>query len=103
MNHDKKNHIERIRSETAYPAFRMMTQFGCWIFWFIGGWGLLAAFVDSFFGGYLSSQVGGALMLVAGLIWGLFMYFLGLVFKEASLMLADAADSVTDANSRHEE
>ena len=98
MNPEKKSHIERIRSESAYPTFRMMAELGCWIFWIIGVLGFLGFSLKSLFSGQL-----GMIGFIAGLIWVGVFYAAGLVFKEASLMLADLADSITDANSRHEE
>ena len=91
----KKLYLDRIRSESAYPAFRSVINVIALLFYCLGG----LFFAGAFLGGF---QSGSPFLLVAGAAMGLLYLIIGKVLKEISLMLADIADSVIDANSHNE-
>lgn len=95
----KKKYLDRIRSDSAYPAFRSVVNIIALLLYAIGVLLLLAGVLAGFgvLGG--GTNVGA---LIAGIVLGLFYVILGKIIREVSLMLADVADSITDLNSRNE-
>lgn len=102
----KQLYLDRIRAESAYPTFRSFVNVIARIFYLIGGL-LLAGGLICILAGLggtlgnsgplaLVSFVPAFLFVLAGTIWILF----GKIIKESSLMLADAADSLTEQASR---
>ena len=100
MTDQKQTYLLRIRSESAYPWVRSLATFVGFIFYtlafmlsalsiVIGG---VSGKIPFFLGVVLSTLVVSVLLILAGH-----------VLKEAMVMLADIADSVTDLNCRYEQ
>ena len=99
MNPLKQKYLDRIRSESAYVAFRGYGHIAALVFNVVG---ILVIIVGAFIGFGL---LGGGMnlgALIGGLILGLFYIVLGKLILEGAPMLADVADSITDLNSRYE-
>ena len=102
MNAHKTKYIDRIRKETAYPAFRAFISI---ISLLVIGMGFVLACVGAI-------GVGKALsgnfvyfelfMALIPIVIGIILAAVGLILKEASIMIADIADSITDLNYRYE-
>ena len=99
MNPLKKKYLDRIRSESAYTAFRGYGHIAAFLFNVVG---ILSIIVGGFIGfGILGGGMNlGA--LIGGLVLGLVYIVLGKLILEGAPMLADIADSITDLNSRYE-
>jgi len=104
MNPLREQYLDRIRSESAYPAFRGVVNIIARLFYAFGGLIIVAAIIQALIvllkGGGMG-PVGIPVTLFA-VVFGLFYIVLGKVIREVSLMLADVADSITDLNSRYE-
>lgn len=82
----KHQHLQSLRAESCYPAFRGFVSFFTVI-------GYFAAVLVAVFGFVLMGQAGGGFLLGSVVIGGAVLF--GLVIKamsECSLMLADIAD-----------
>ncbi len=103
MNPAKKKYLDRIRSDSAYPAFRKAVNVITLLLYTIGAMCLLGAAIV--WVSIMTKQLEGshASAIVVGLLLGVFYLVLGKVFREVSLMLVDVADSITDLNSRYEQ
>jgi hypothetical protein len=99
MNPQKRKYLARIRSDSAYPAFRVIVNVVNLLLYALGGIAFAGAIV---FGFGLGRADSNPPMLFVGMAMGIFYVVLGKVFREVSLMLADVADSITDLNSRYE-
>jgi hypothetical protein len=99
MNPQKRKYLARIRSDSAYPAFRGMVNVVTLLIYALGGIAFAAAIACAL--GADSNSSLKPIALVAVLV-GVVCMLLGKVFREVSLMLADVADSITDLNSRYE-
>jgi hypothetical protein len=100
MNALKKKYLDRIRSDSAYPAFRGVVNIIALLLYTVGALFIVGGFLVGF------GLVGGSLNLavfIGGMTIGLFYIVMGKVLREVSLMLADVADSITDLNSRYEQ
>jgi len=99
MSTSKQQYLDSIRDNTSYPVYRKFITVISFMMRLsaIGG-GLVA--VISGFAGMRYSFWGGAGTLVLGLVGAAVAYLLAIVFKEASLILADLGDSTVEANSR---
>jgi len=91
MNEQKLTYLLRIRSQSAYPWIRRLSTFVAFVFYSIALFMVL-----------LSVGLFGMAGLLAVPVAFLFV-IAGAVLKEASILLADIADSVTDLNSRYEQ
>jgi hypothetical protein len=91
MNEQKLTYLLRIRSQSAYPWIRRLSTFVAFVFYSIALFMVL-----------LSVGLFGMKGLLAVPVAFLFV-IAGAVLKEASILLADIADSVTDLNSRYEQ
>lgn len=99
MNPHKKKYLDRIRSESAYAAFRGYGHLASLVFY---AFGILSIIVGAFIG---FGILGGGMNLWAlagGLVLGFFYFVIGHLIHEGAAMLADIADSTTDLNSRYE-
>ena len=97
-NVTKEQYIKRIRSESAYPAFRLLTNIFAIISYVIGGFTILS------FTGVLTAKgltLEGIVLSIATILVGIIFIIIGKVAKETSSMLADVADSIMDLNSRY--
>jgi len=96
-----QQHIEKIRGATSYAALRRLIQP-------IYMLGVVLAVISALgtlragFGAMKFSFFSGVGILVVGLASSALGFYIALFFKEAATMAADAADSITDANSRGE-
>lgn len=100
MNETKATYLQRIRSQSAYPWIRRLSTFVAFVFYTIAF--MLSAL--SIVVGSLAAK--GAFFLpivLCTLIVSVLFVIAGAVLKEASIMLADIADSVTDLNCRYEQ
>ena len=91
MNEQKLHYLLRIRSQSSYPWIRRLSTFVAFVFYSIALFMVL-----------LGVGLFGMKGLLAVPVAFLFV-IAGAVLKEASIMLADIADSVTDLNSRYEQ
>jgi hypothetical protein len=90
MNEQKLTYLSRIRSQSAYPWIRRLSTFVAFIFYSIALFMVVVSVGLAGLAGLLSIPV-AFLFVIAGA-----------VLKEASILLADIADSVTDLNCRYE-
>jgi hypothetical protein len=100
MNEQKLTYLHRIRSQSTYPWIRRISSFVAFVFYTIA----FMIFAISIVGGTLAAK--GAFLFpiaIAALIVSTLFVIAGAVLKEASIMLADIADSVTDLNCRYEQ
>jgi hypothetical protein len=98
-NIKKEQYIKRIRSESAYPTFRLLTNIFAIIFYIIGGFFAICGV----FGGVFTMThdfVQGVVVLIFSPLLGALYIIIGKVAKETSSMLADVADSIMDLNCR---
>ena len=91
MNEQKLTYLLRIRSQSAYPWIRRLSTFVAFVFYSI-----------ALFMVVLGVGLFGMAGLLAVPVAFLFV-IAGAVLKEASIMLADIADSITDLNARYEQ
>jgi hypothetical protein len=91
MNEQKLHYLLRIRSQSSYPWIRRLSTFVAFVFYSIALFMVL-----------LGVGLFGMKGLLAVPVAFLFV-IAGAVLKEASIMLADIADSVTDLNCRYEQ
>jgi hypothetical protein len=91
MNEQKLTYLSRIRSQSAYPWIRRLSTFVAFIFYSIALFMVVVSVGLAGLAGLLSIPV-AFLFVIAGA-----------VLKEASILLADIADSVTDLNCRYEQ
>lgn len=120
MNENKKRYIKKIRENTAYPAYRALINlaavlgytFTALFILGISGAGTARMFKvraelvfhnpGSTVGDQLAAMLSsdGFMVILAGIVGAIVMY-LGIRFcKEASLILADIADSITETNAQ---
>jgi hypothetical protein len=95
----KQQYLRTIRSNSAYPVYRATIDTVALLFYINAAVIALGAAI----GGLTSmsrSFTAGVGILIFGAIAAALCYFLGRLFKEASLILADIGDSTVDANSR---
>lgn len=78
--------VDRVRTESAYPAFRGFVGVLTWISYIIAA---CLALVGLFGGAGSGNLVGMALFLIGAMLWAL----LTNVAREIALMLADIADA----------
>ena len=90
MSEQKLHYLSRIRSQSAYPWIRRLSTFVAFIFYSIALFMVVVSVGLAGLAGLLSIPV-AFLFVIAGA-----------VLKEASILLADIADSVTDLNCRYE-
>jgi len=91
MNEQKELYLHRIRSQSAYPWIRRLALVVALAFFSSAIFILVLAL--AFFGKF------GLLVTPVSII----LFIVGAVLREASIMLADIADSVTDLNCRYEQ
>lgn len=112
MNRNKKQYVERIRSNTAYPTYRAIVR----VIEILGYIGVAIAILGTLaaaFGTTYSSELTGGrqdstiptlVVLAGGGTGAILSFFMIRFLKEAAMMLADIADSLTEgvpaANSR---
>ena len=97
----KKKYLDRIRSDSAYPAFRVVVNIIALLMYVLGAIMVIMPLVTLFYS-QVSLPGGNAATAVFAMAIGVVVIILGKVLREASLMLADVADSITDLNSRNE-
>jgi hypothetical protein len=96
----RSQYIAQMRSRTAYPTFRalmnayLILQYVCAAFVLIAS---LITVAVSFIGPDGAALVGLA-SLISGLLLAAIIVVIAKVFYEASMMLADIADSLLDQN-----
>jgi hypothetical protein len=107
----KSIYLTRIRDDSAYPAFRKLVNFFAFITYIGGGLAILSGLmrignlVTMLSIKSMDSRLYSEVMVacISPFVFGLVAIIIAMVSKEASLMLADIADSITDFNSRSEE
>ena len=92
MSQDKRDYLSRIRSETAYPAFRGVVSMVAVLGYLLASLIAVAALIS----GFLTLGMGFLLFIPALLV-----YYQSKFLKEGAIILADLSDSMTDANSRN--
>jgi hypothetical protein len=105
VNAQKKQYLDRIRSDSAYPAFRGVVNIITLLFYAFGALVIVGAIVQAIIVLGQGKGMGpvGIPITIFAIAFGLFYIVLGKVIREVSLMLADVADSITDLNSRYEQ
>ena len=98
MNEAKEKYLNGIRSNTAYPTYRSIIGIITVLGYCLAIITVLGTLISGF-GTMRYSFIGGSLTLIGGLLGAALIFFLAKFWKEASLILADIGDSVTDANS----
>jgi len=97
MKAAKQAHLQRIRSETAYPTYRAIINVIAVLGYILAVLSGLAALVNGFkVMGH--SFIIGVVVLLIGLITAALIFVGARFWKEAALILADIGDSVTDAH-----
>ena len=99
MNLPKQQYLESIRANSAYPVYRATINTVALLFYMIAAVCGLGALVGGL-GAMTNSFTTGLGVLVLGLTFAALYYFVGRLFKEAALILADIGDSTVEANSR---
>jgi hypothetical protein len=99
MNASRQQYLQSIRAETAYPVYRGVIGTIALLGYVLAGVIALGALVTGL-GAMASSFLTGLITLVAGGVVAAITFLVAKLSKEASLMLADIADSTVDANSR---
>ena len=97
----KKAYLERIRKESSYPWFRKFISLIAIVFIGLGAGISLLGVIGGFSMGRNSGIIGFGTVLIPVLA-GLLFVAVGAILKEASIMVADIADSITDLNCRYE-
>ena len=100
MNEQKQHYLLRIRSQSAYPWIRRLSTFVAFVFYTIA---LMIFAISIVVGGLAAKGAFWFPIAAAALIVSTLFFIAGAVLKEASILLADIADSVTDLNSRYEQ
>jgi hypothetical protein len=95
----KKQYLEAIRSDSAYPTYRGFIGIIALLGYILAGIVALGAVGTGLFSMNKSAGTGIAIM-VGGLIYAAILFLMARFFKEAALILADIGDSTVDANSR---
>lgn len=101
MNSTKQQYIETLRSDTAYPAYRGMIGIIEFLGYILAGLSALGALVSGL-GAMRNSFFGGLGVLIVGLVSAVLIFFFVRFWKEASMILVDMGDSITEANSRNQ-
>jgi len=94
----KGQYIKRIRGQSAYPVFRSFLRLSQLFIYGISGLLMLGGLIAGLLTGGWPGIILAAIYFIAGLVLAIF----GRVSIEASTMLADIADSITDLNYRYE-
>jgi hypothetical protein len=97
MNNQKIKYLDRIRTQSSYPWVRRIAGLVAFIFYTLGSISIVSSLMVAFTIGSL-----GGLTAVFGGLFGIFLFVLGAIIKETSIMVADIADSITDLNCRYE-
>ncbi len=99
MNTKKQNYLSSIRSDSAYPTFRSVIGIIAILMYVLGGIVVLFGLIGGI--GMMTQQfLPGVMTLFISILIGVIYVVIGKIVKEAALMLADIADSITEANSR---
>ena len=101
MNTTKSEYVKRLRTQSAYPTYRFFVRLIAMMFYIIGVFRVFDSFVD-FLTVEPSSFLKGIITLLIASIVGIMYIVFGKFAKEAMMILADVADSITDINSRHD-
>lgn len=99
MNTTKKMYVEAMRADTNYPVYRRMIGIIAIIMKIVAVLAALMGTVSGFIQMGTSFLYGLFAILVA-LVAAALVYFLAQFYEEAAHIIADIADSVTEANSR---
>ncbi|MEY4568285.1 MAG: hypothetical protein RLY14_3255 [Planctomycetota bacterium] len=103
MKTPKSQNLQRIRSQSAYKTYRFFAKLVAILIYIYGTFRIFDAFVSFLFPNEPGSALKGLLIMHIAIIIGIIYIVLGKVLKEALLMLADIADSVTDMNTRNDQ
>lgn len=100
MNEAQKKYLNHIRSNTAYLTYRSIIDIIAVLGYCLAGITALGTLIAGF-RSMQHSVIGGSITLIGGLLGAALIFLLVAFWKEASLILADIGDSVTDANSKN--
>ena len=101
MSTSSQQHIDTIRTNTAYASLRGLIDPISMLGMALAALTALGT-VRSGFGAMRFSFFGGVGILVMGLLSSALIFFVARFFKEAATMAADVADSITETNARGE-
>jgi hypothetical protein len=99
MNLSKQHYLESIRADSAYPVYRGTINTVALLFYIVAAVCGLGAVIGGL-GAMTNSVISGLGIMLFGLTFAALYYFLGRLFKEAALIVADIGDSIVDTNSR---
>lgn len=95
---DKDDYVDQIRLDSMYPTFRLLIKIVAFLLYLVGFLTILGALVVAAFGGGRGSTP--LVTAIGGTVIGIVQIVVGKFFGEASVMLADIADSTLEFHSR---
>ena len=101
MSPQKAAYIDRIRSESAYKWFRGFISIITLILYSFAGISIFVGITTIVVAGN-GTGMWGIISAFIPLLIGVILFLIAIVSREASLMLADLADSVMDLNARYD-
>ena len=99
MNPVKQQYLQVIRANTAYPVYRGFVTIIALLFFLLAGLDALFAVIGGFAMMSTNTLLGVGVMVVGG-VFAAILFMVARLAKEASLILADLADSTVDANAQ---
>ena len=100
MKNGKQRYIDQIRINTAYPTYRRFAGILMIIGYVLAGLLVLVALLGLFEDVSVGQYREGFTFFIGSVIAAVIIIFASRLLKEAALIFADIADSITDANSR---
>ena len=100
MKNGKQRYIEQIRTNTAYPTYRRFVGILTILGYVLAGLLVLIAFLGSVEGFSVGEYLDAIAVSVGSVVVAVIIVFLSRLLKEAALIFADIADSITDASSK---
>ena len=100
MKNGKQRYIEQIRTNTVYPTYRRFARILTILGYVLAGLLVLITFLGSVEGFSVGEYLDAIAVSVGSVVVAVIIVFVSRLLKEAALIFADIADSITDANSK---
>ena len=100
MKNGKQRYIEQIRTNTVYPTYRRFVGILTILGYVLAGLLVLITLLASIEAFSVGQYREGFTFFVGSVIAAVIIIFASRLLKEAALIFADIADSITDANSK---
>jgi len=100
MKNGKQRYIDQIRINTAYPTYRRFAGILMIIGYVLAGLLVLVALLGLFEDVSVGQYREGFTFFIGSVIAAVIIIFASRLLKEAALIFADIADSITDASSK---